>query len=220
MADRRPRKEAEPTVFVVDDDPAVCDSLRFLFESVGLRTVCHASPTPFLERFESDGPGCLVLDVRMPRMGGLDLLAALRRRGCELPVVFITGHASVPLAVRAMEAGATHFLEKPVDDEVLVSQVQRAIARDARRRARETRRRRALENYATLTPREREVLDLVVAGQPNKAIAARLGLSEKTVESHRAHLMKKMGADSLAALVAAAIRWDLTGKPVDDPGKS
>jgi len=202
-----------PTVFIVDDDPGVRESLRFLFESVRLRVETYDAPAAFLERLDPGRPGCLVLDVRMPGMGGLELLAEVRARGCELPVVFISGHGSVPVAVRAMQAGATDFLEKPVNDDVLIGTVQRAVARDLDRLGLRAEYVRVAARHARLTERERQVLALVVQGHPNKEIAARLDLSVKTVEAHRARVMEKMGADSLAGLVEVAIRYGLGQNP-------
>jgi len=199
----------EPTVFVVDDDPGVCDSLRYLLKSVRLRVETFDSPAVFLERIDPARPGCLVLDVRMPGIGGLDLLAALRERACDLPVVFVSAHGSVSLAVRAMQAGATDFLEKPVDDEVLIAAVQRAVTSDLDRRAEKAAQAGTVARYAALSAREREVLGLLVDGLANKEVAARLGLSPKTVEAHRAHVIEKMGAGSLAELVAIVVRLGL-----------
>lgn len=205
----------EPVVFVVDDDPDVRDSLRFLFESVGLRVETFATPVTLFDQLTPERPGCLVLDVRMPQMGGLELMAAIRRRGCDHPVVFLSAHASVPVAVRALQAGAAEFLEKPVNDEVLIGHVQRAVVRDLDRRRQRAQHVQVTERYAGLSERERQVLDRVVKGEPNKVIAAALGVSAKTVEAHRARVMEKMDAESLAALVSLAIRYGLGKNPWD-----
>jgi FixJ family two-component response regulator len=192
-------------VFVVDDDPAMRDSLRWLIESTGVRVETYRDAQSFLDACQPEMPGCLVLDVRMPGMSGLDLQAELARRGIALPTIVITGHAEVPLAVRAVKAGAIDFIEKPFSDQLLLDRVRQGLeldrqGRDGRRRRAEARRR-----AGSLTQREREVLDLVVAGKPNREIAARLGLSPKTVEVHRAHVMEKMGAQSVAELVHLSI---------------
>jgi two-component system, LuxR family, response regulator FixJ len=194
-----------PVVFVVDDDPAMRDSLRWLIESTGVRVETYRDAQTFLDACQPEMPGCLVLDVRMPGMSGLDLQAELARRGIALPTIVITGHAEVPLAVRAVKAGAIDFIEKPFSDQLLLDRVRQGLeldrqGRDGRRRRAEARRR-----AGSLTQREREVLDLVVAGRSNRAIAAGLGLSPKTVEVHRAHVMEKMGAASVAELVHLAI---------------
>jgi two-component system, LuxR family, response regulator FixJ len=195
----------EPTVFVVDDDRAMRDSLRWLLESVGLTVRTYPTAADFLCEYESSQPGCLVLDVRMPGMSGLDLQAELVRRGAGLPTIVVTGHAEVPMAVRAVKAGAVDFIEKPFSDQLLLDRVRQALELD--RQDREVRRRReeARRRLESLTAREREVLGLVVAGKANKEIAAALGLSPKTVEVHRAHVMSKMAVDSLAELIRVAI---------------
>jgi FixJ family two-component response regulator len=195
----------EPTVFVVDDDRAMRDSLRWLLESVGLSVRTYATAADFLREYESSQPGCLVLDVRMPGMSGLDLQAELTRRDAALPTIIVTGHAEVTMAVRAVKAGALDFIEKPFSDQLLLDRVRQALEID--RMEREVRRRReeAQRRLETLTVREREVLDLVVAGKANKEIAAALKLSPKTVEVHRSHVMSKMAADSLAELIRLTI---------------
>ena len=196
---------AEATVFVVDDDPAVRESLEYLIESVGLNVASYATAQGFLDAFDPSKPGCLVLDVRMPGISGLDLLDALAERKALLPVIIITGHADVPMAVRAMKTGAVDFIEKPFNDQVLLDRVQRAIDEDSKTRVERSQAESIAAKRATLTPRELEVMDLVVAGHSNKDIAAKLGLSQKTVEAHRAHVMQKMQADSLAELVRQSV---------------
>jgi len=204
----------EPTVFVVDDDRAMRESLSWLLDSVGLRVRSYATAADFLAEHDPAQPGCLVLDVRMPGMSGLDLQAELARRGVELPTIVITGHAEVSMAVRAVKAGAIDFIEKPFSDQLLLDRVRQALEVDLE--AREVRRRRedARRRLATLTAREREVLDLVVAGKANKEIASALGLSTKTVEVHRAHVMSKMCVDSLAELIRITL---LAGEIRENP---
>jgi two-component system response regulator FixJ len=198
----------EPTVFVVDDDQPMRDSLRFLLESVGLRVETHANAADFLRDYDPTRPGCLVLDVRMPGMSGLDLQAELARRGAELPTIVVTAHAEIAMAVRAVKAGAIDFIEKPFSDQLLLDRVRQALEIDRQDREIRARREDARRRLATLTAREREVLGLVVAGKANKEIAASLGLSPKTVEVHRAHVMTKMEAESLAELIRIAILAD------------
>ncbi len=195
----------EPTVYVVDDDDAVSSSLSWLLESIGLRVRTYRNALDFIAAMDIDPWGCLVLDVRMPGMSGLELQQRLRDRDVGLPVIFITGHGGVANAVKAIKAGAVDFLEKPFDDQTLLDRVQQAI--DASSEARRCRSVRAalLDRYALLTPREREVMDLVVEGRPNKVIAQMLGLSSKTVEAHRAHVMEKMAARSLTELVKQSL---------------
>jgi len=194
-----------PVVFVVDDDPAMRDSLRWLIESTGLSVETFADAHTFLARVRPDLPGCLVLDVRMPGMSGLDLQAELARRGVGLPTIVVTGHAEVPMAVRAVKAGAIDFIEKPFSDQLLLDRVRQGIEMDRLERDGRARRADVLRRMSLLTQREREVLDLVVAGRANKEIAATLRLSPKTVEVHRSHVMEKMQASSVAELVRLAL---------------
>lgn len=194
-----------PVVFVVDDDPAMRDSLRWLIESTGLNVETFGDAQTFLARIRPDLPGCLVLDVRMPGMSGLDLQAELTRRGIGLPTIVVTGHAEVPMAVRAVKAGAIDFIEKPFSDQLLLDRVRQGIEMDRLEREGRARRADVLRRMSLLTQREREVLDLVVAGRANKEIAATLRLSPKTVEVHRAHVMEKMQASSVAELVRLAL---------------
>jgi two-component system response regulator FixJ len=195
----------EPTVFVVDDDSAMRDSLRWLLESVGLKVRTYPTAADFLREYDPALEGCLILDIRMPGMSGLDLQAELARRGAGLPTIVVTGHAEVAMAVRAVKAGALDFIEKPFSDQLLLDRVRQALEID--RQDREVRRRRedACRRLAMLSAREREVLELVAAGKANKEIAVALKLSPKTVEVHRAHVMSKMATDSLAELVRVAI---------------
>ncbi|ROH93542.1 DNA-binding response regulator [Stagnimonas aquatica] len=196
------------TVFIVDDEEAVRDSIAMLLRSVGLRSQLFADATSFLRQYRSELAGCLVLDVRMPRMSGLELQQELNRRGWTLPVIFITGHGDVPMAVEAMRAGALDFLQKPFKDDDLIRRVQKALDQDARERAALAGRDQLRQHFEELTPREREVARRIVAGQANKAVALDLGLSERTVELHRAHVMQKMEARNLAQLVQMLLQVD------------
>ena len=189
------------SVFIVDDDDAVRSSLRLLLKSVGLPAIAYASATDFLSAWQPEQPGCLVLDVRMPGMSGLELQHELNRRGAIIPVIFITGHADIPMAVEAIQHGAFDFLQKPFRDQDLIDRVQRALTTDAQQRRDLAKREVIRERFASLTPREREVLTLVTRGKANKVMAGDLGVSQRTVEIHRARVMEKMGAASLAQLV-------------------
>ncbi|HEX9803100.1 MAG TPA: response regulator transcription factor [Gammaproteobacteria bacterium] len=189
------------TVFIVDDDEAVRDSLSWLMQSVGLSTETFPSADAFLQGFGEDRPGCLLLDIRMPGISGLELQSLLRERGFRLPLVVISGHADVPMAVRALKAGAFDFIEKPFNDQLLLDTVQRAIEHDRQQRESHARVDVWRRRLDTLTPREREVLQLVVGGASNKQISSELGVSMKTVEAHRARVMDKLQADSLSELV-------------------
>jgi two-component system response regulator FixJ len=200
---------AEPTVYIVDDEPAIRHSLELLLRSVGIPAQSFASATDFLDAYSTDLDGCLIADVRMPGMSGLQLQEALAERGAGLPVIIITGHGDIGMAVRAMKAGAADFIEKPFNEQALLDAVHRALA--GRRQAEPASGARAdIEaRIAALTPREKEVLLLVAEGRPNKVVATRLGLSTRTVEVHRAKVMEKMQARSLADLVRMAIACDL-----------
>jgi FixJ family two-component response regulator len=192
---------AAPTVFIIDDDQAVRDAISLLLRADGLAVATFASAAAFLESAAVQQPGCLVLDVRMPGMSGLDLQKQLRARGYRIPILFMTGHGDVPMAIRAMKAGAFDFLEKPFQGELLLERVREALALDARQRARQARRAEAAARLALLSPREWEVLDRVAAGQYNKVIAAELGISLSTVEIHRKRVMEKLQAESLSDLI-------------------
>jgi two-component system, LuxR family, response regulator FixJ len=194
-------KERSPVVFIVDDDEAVRSSLRLLLKSVGLVPTALGSAREFLDKYDPAQPGCLVLDVRMPGMSGIELQETLNRQGAVIPVIFITGHGDVPMAVEAMQAGAFDFLQKPFRDQDLIDRIQRALEKDRASRTALTERSLIRERLESLTPREREVLTLVTSGKPNKIMAADLGVSQRTVEIHRARVMEKMGATSLAQLV-------------------
>ena len=198
------RSETQSVVFVVDDDAAVRDALASLLKSVGLRAEMFASAAQFLEAKRPNVPSCLVLDVRLPGLGGLDFQAELARNGIQVPIIFITGHGDIPMSVRAMKAGAVEFLTKPVRDQDLLDAIQLALERDRVRRGRERTVTELRANLETLTPREHEVMAYVTAGLMNKQIAGEMGVSEITVKVHRGNVMRKMGARSLADLVRMA----------------
>ncbi len=198
---------SEPTVFIVDDDRAVCDSLRWLVESVGLDVETHSSAREFLDTYDLERPGCLILDVRMPEMSGIEALKAFADRGLPIPVIVITGHGDVPTAVRAMKLGAVDLIEKPFNDQLLLDRIQECIRQDADNRRELAGRAEIVDRFKTLSPREREVMDLVVAGKSNKVIARQLGTSPKTIEAQRANVMRKLGTGSLAELVQMAVIW-------------
>jgi two-component system response regulator FixJ len=199
----------EPFIYVVDDEPAIRDSLAMLLRSVGLAAKTFASAAAFLEQSDHAAGGCLIADVRMPGMSGLELQEALRAKGSTLPIIVITGHGDIGMAVRAMKAGAADFIEKPFNDQVLLDAVHRALQSHQGDTPHATQRAEIEACIETLTPREREVLLLVAEGRPNKVVATRLGLSTRTVEVHRAKVMEKMQARSLAELVRMAIACDL-----------
>ena len=190
-----------PNVYIVDDDDGMRRALTLLLSTVGYETAAYARPTEFLSRFKPDDPGCLVLDIRMPEMSGLEVQQQLNRMGCMVPIIFITGHGDVPMAVQAMKAGAFEFIQKPFRDQDLLDKINQALRHDAENRIGVARRAEVLRRLESLTPRERQVMDLVVEGGANKVIAIDLGLSERTVEIHRAKVMEKMGARSVAHLV-------------------
>lgn len=189
------------TVFIVDDDAAVRDSVAMLLGTVNLATETFPSAEDFFAGWDPSRPGCLLLDLRMPGMSGLGVQQELAERGSRIPVVFLTAHGDVQVAVQAMKAGAVDFLQKPFRDDELIERVQKALEVDRRQRALEVDEANFRSRLAELTPREREVMDHVVSGAPNKAIAMDLGLSERTIEIHRSRAMKKMGVTSLAELV-------------------
>ena len=193
--------EKQPIVFVVDDDPSVCAALKSLFGSVGLQVETFGSATDFLHRKLPDAPSCLVLDVRLPGLSGLDFQAELTKADIRIPVVFVTGHGDIPMTVRAMKAGAVEFLTKPFRDQELLDAVQLGLKRDRERRQGESATADLRTRFAVLTPREKEVVSLVTAGLMNKQIAGDMGVSEITVKVHRGNAMRKMGARSLADLV-------------------
>jgi two-component system, LuxR family, response regulator FixJ len=192
---------SSPTVYVVDDDPAIRQAMDFLMRSVGHACAVFSSANDFLDTYSNDLAGCLVLDIRMPGLGGLELQQKLIDLGSTLPVIFITGHGDVPMAVAAMQKGAVDFIQKPFRDQELLDRIADAMTADRDRRFVRREKADVLERIAKLTQREKEVLELVVTGKPNKVIAYELGVSQRTVEIHRARVMEKMQAKSLADLV-------------------
>jgi FixJ family two-component response regulator len=198
--------EADAVVFVVDDDAPMRESLKNLIRSVGLRVEAFASAQQFLLSKRPDVPGCLVLDVRLPGLSGLDLQKQMAEADMEIPIIFITGHGDIPMSVQAMKAGAVEFLTKPFRDQDLLDAIHQALERDSKTRNQRTKIEKLRSRYHSLTPREREVMALVVVGLLNKQIAGELGTSEASVKVHRQHVMEKMGAGSLADLVRMADR--------------
>lgn len=198
----------QPTVFIVDDDHAVRDALRMLIKSVGLPVQVYASGDEFLGAWDAEMRGCVVADIRMPGMSGLEMQEALLQRGCRLPVIFITGHGDVPMAVEAMKAGALDFVQKPFRDQDLLDRINEGLQQERNLHQVEVEIEEISGRLAALTPRERQVLDRVVSGQPNKVIAMDLEVSQRTVEIHRARVMEKMQARSLAQLVQMMSRLD------------
>ena len=198
--------ETLDVVFIVDDDASVREALQRLVRSAGLRAEAFASAEEFLQRPHGDRPSCLVLDVRLPDLSGLDLQQRMADTNNEMPIVFITGHGDIPTTVRAMKAGAVEFLTKPLVEGDVLESIQHAIARDRAVRGHHAEMADLRARYASLTPREEEVMAWVVSGLLNKQIAGELGISEETVKVHRGHLMRKMAADSLAELVKMSAR--------------
>jgi FixJ family two-component response regulator len=196
--------EADPIIFVVDDDPSVRRALKRLISSAGFQVETFASAQDFLQSSRHDGPACLVLDVRLPGVSGLDLQEQLTAAGLNMPIVFITGHGDIPMSVRAMKAGAVDFLPKPFNDQDLLDAIHLALEKDKKTRREQAEVAEIQRRVDTLTPREREVFALVVTGLLNKQVAARLGTSEKTIKVHRARVMEKMHSESLAELVRLA----------------
>jgi FixJ family two-component response regulator len=199
---------SKTTVFIVDDNPAVRDAIRWLVEQVGLNAKTYATAREFLAAFHPGMRGCLVLDIRMPGMSGIELQEKLLREDRHLPVIIVTGHGDVPITVRAMKAGAFEFLQKPFNDQALLDAIQAALDKYATLWAQEDKRSQASRSLAALTRREREVLELLRRGKPSKVIAAELDLSVRTVEGHRANIMDKMGVRSLGQLIELAIKSD------------
>jgi FixJ family two-component response regulator len=203
---RDPTSTEEPIVFVIDDDASVREALRGLFRSVGLRVEVFGSASEFLQSNPPDVASCLVLDIRLPRLSGLDFQAELAAAGIHTPIIFMTGHGDIPMSVRAMKAGAIDFLTKPFRDQDMLDAVTTAIERDRKSRHDAKGVSDLQARLATLTPREREVMALVATGLMNKQIAAEIGIAEITVKIHRGHIMRKMAAKSLADLVRMAER--------------
>ncbi len=209
-----PMNDSRSVVFVIEDDASMRDALKRLIRSVHLEVELFGSAQEFLQKARLDVPSCLVLDVRLPGISGLDFQRKLAESGIPIPIIFITGHGDIPMSVRAMKAGAVEFLPKPFRHQDLLDAVQIALERDRTRRQRETEIAALRERFESLTPREREVLPLVVYGLPNKQVAAEIGTSETTAKVHRSQLMRKMGADSLPELVRMA---EKIGIPVAKP---
>ena len=203
----------EPIVYVVDDDPDVLKAIGRLLESVGLKVVAFPSPQQFLDRYDRNASGCLVLDLAMPGLSGLELQGMLERQASHLPIIFLTGRGDIAASVQAMKRGASDFLTKPVDDALLIATIRDALARDQMLRPARIERERIAKRLATLTERERQVLERIVAGRLNKQIAAELGTTEKTIKFHRANLMRKMGVRVVADLVKLAERAGVGSMP-------
>lgn len=195
-----------PIVHIIDDDMSVRKSLRWLIESVDLEVGCYESANTFLDAFQSGRPGCLILDVRMPGLSGLDLQESMITKNMTIPIIIVTGHADVPMAIRAMKNGAFDFIEKPYNDQYLLDRVQEAIRQSTATHTEDILQQDAQEKIDSLTPREKEVMNMVAEGLSNKKIASRLQLSVKTVETHRANVMFKMKADSLPALIKLVMK--------------
>ena len=202
-----------PTVYLVDDDPDVLNAIDRLLQSVGLRVVTFLSPQQFLENYDRNAPACLVLDLALPELSGLELQRALEEEASALPIIFLTGRGTIASSVQAMKHGAADFLTKPVDDTDLIAAIRDALARDQALRLRRSERERVAKCLASLTERERQVLEQIVAGRLNKQIAADLGTSEKTVKFHRGNLMRKMGVRVVADLVKTAERAGVGSAP-------
>lgn len=201
----------EATVYLVEDDDAVRDSLQMVLESVGYTVAPYSRADAFLEDFSTDMAGCLVLDIRMPGMNGMELQRQLNNRNSILPIIFVTGHGDVPMAVEAMQRGAVDFVQKPYREEELLGKIQQAIAADTENRADLEEKHKIIERLGELTPREKQVMELMIEGKANKVIAYDLDISQRTVEIHRARVMEKMGVRSLAHLVRMVMAAEESG---------
>jgi len=204
------KSAAVPTVFIVDDDRGMRQAIQDLVESVGLRAEAYATGHEFLRRQRTSDPSCLVLDVRLPQMSGLDFQRQLADTGVQIPIIFITAHGDIPMSVRALKSGAVEFLTKPFRDQDLLDAIQQALQRDSAARAEQTEIHALEQRFQSLTVREREVMTLVVSGMLNKQIAVELGASEATVKIHRGHVMEKMQAGSIVELVRMADKLKLS----------
>ncbi|MCB1830068.1 MAG: response regulator transcription factor [Gammaproteobacteria bacterium] len=205
----------QPNVFVVDDDQAMRNSLKWLIESVGMKVETYSTADEFIRNYYPGRAGCLLLDVRMPGMSGLELQEHFLKHQINIPIIIITGHGDVPMAVRAMKSGAVDFIEKPFNDEMLLESIRNALNKDIEQRAAQAERAEIATRLANLTPREHEVMEMVTAGKSNKDIAQSLGVSAKTVEAHRSRVMEKMQADSLADLVKMAVTANIESNSDD-----
>lgn len=197
---------SQPTVFIVDDDDGVRDALSELIDSIGIRVKSYDNVRSFLEEYDPAAPGCLVLDVRLPGISGLELQEHFKRNDIHIPIIFVSGHSNVAIAVRSMKAGAVDFLEKPFDDQLLLDSIQKALEIDRVSRNEEEHRSLIMKRIDLLSPREEEVLQLLIQGKANKTIADQMQLSTKTIETHRAHIMRKLGVRSMAGLMWMAIK--------------
>ena len=209
----RESRQSDAVVAIVDDDPSVRKGLERLIRSLGWQAETFASAQEFLDRPRTEAPSCLVLDLQLPGLSGLDLQKRMAEAGLEIPIVFLTGHGDIPASVKAMKAGAVEFLTKPVDEEHLLKAIQEAIERDRRTREQQAETRDLRDRYQSLTAREQEVMQQVISGLLNKQVAADLNITEDTVKFHRGHIMRKMRADSLADLVRMAESLGIRSQP-------
>lgn len=196
---------ASPTVFVIDDDDGVRNAIVMLIESMSIKVLSFNSVRSFLDEYETNTPGCLVLDVRLPQISGLELQEHFQRHDIHIPIIFLSGHSNIAMAVRTMKAGAIDFLEKPFDDQMLLDSIQKAIEIDHQTRNKRKQHSMVMEKIEALSPREEDVLRLLIQGKANKVIAHEMDLSTKTIETHRAHIMHKLGVSSMAGLMWMAI---------------
>ncbi|MCP4408231.1 MAG: response regulator transcription factor [Gammaproteobacteria bacterium] len=205
----------DSTIFLVDDNHNVRDALSLFLESTGLQVRAYPSAQAFLEHYDSLHPGCLVLDIRMPGMNGMELQQELIKRHIDIPIIFLSGHGDIPMSVKALKAGAVDFIEKPFNDEVLLNCIHEAIIKDAQTRVFNAQKSKILANYAQLTRREKEVMKFVISGHSNKEIARELDISHRTIDVHRARIMEKMQANSLPELVSMTTMYGLQNIPRD-----